>query len=471
MKKIFLSTFILCAFVLSSKAQTLFDQNCYYGITFDSSTTPNWGYGELVITDVEPHSPADKAGIKIGDIIMEINGKATYLRDNPTIASWLFDVHEPSVEFTIRNMNTYFGSYTLQRKCVNVNSVSERELSSIFSFYSLENSSQRRFTLPLKVESNPNADFADYHTFDIIEDPDASSIDKLIFENISNTLIAKGMIRSNEDPDLVVNIYYAYDKKDGKSNAERVTWRFDSEKKEMVKLPFFEYNNPQKETQASLVMEMGITFYDRKYINEGNLTQIWDCNINASKNYSFYDYVKIHIPLMLMQFPYATNKVIGAEYLIDFIDYNYTGIGFNADDLTTVRNIDEGSPAYEAGIMVGYVIRKINNKEFGHTKKSLSEAYLNFIKDTDKYRDASTVFKNAEGYNKCMYWDQTQYSNIAKAFRNNKYQTGFSYLFNFNRYVEEKPTDKITIELWDGMQNRLFNIVPERRSSVVIKAL
>lgn len=136
MKRLCFILFYLVLFGFSLNAQG-YDKNCYYGITFDISKNPNWGFGELVITDVEPNSPADKAGIKVNDIIMEINGKATYLRDNQTIASWLFDEPEPKVKFTIRNMSSYFKEYELNRLCVNVNSVSEKQLSEIYQFYSL----------------------------------------------------------------------------------------------------------------------------------------------------------------------------------------------------------------------------------------------------------------------------------------------------------------------------------------------
>ena len=480
MKKILFTIVLLSFSSLATRGQGLFDQNCYYGITFDTSITPNWGYGELVITDVEPHSPADKAGIKIGDIIMEINGKATYLRDNTTIASWLFDVYDPTINFTIRNMNTYFGEYTLKRKCVNTNSINEKELASIFSFYSLEDTNQRRFTLPISVESNPNTDFADYHTFDFAEDITASGVDKLFFQAISKELETKGMTRNSSDPDLVVSIYYTYEKnplhskpKDDKNIGEIGIWRYDSNKKAMVKLPVFEYNDAKKDLSASQIMEAGIIFYDRKYINKERLTPIWECSIKdyATENYPFDEYLKIHVPLMLMQFPYATNKVFGAEYLIDFCNYNYTGIYFNTDDLATIHHVEEGSPAYNSGIMVGHTIKKINNKEFNHTKESLSEAYKNFITDTEEYRDKATVFKNAQGYAQCMHWDRSQYLNIAKVFKNRKYQTHFSYLYSFNRYVEEKSNEKISIEFWDGVQNRIIGITPEKRSSIVVKAL
>jgi hypothetical protein len=60
---------------------------------------------------------------------MEINGQATYLRDNQTIANWLFDnKYDPEVKFTIRNMNTYFKEYPLMRKCIATNSVRRKTI-------------------------------------------------------------------------------------------------------------------------------------------------------------------------------------------------------------------------------------------------------------------------------------------------------------------------------------------------------
>ena len=123
-KRILLLLSIIAVSVTSILAQ-FSEKQCYYGITFEVSKNQNWGFGELVITDVEANSPAEQAGIKIGDIIMEINGKATYLRDNQTIASWLFDGLRPEVTFTIRNMGAYFKEYPLMRRCVAVNSLNE----------------------------------------------------------------------------------------------------------------------------------------------------------------------------------------------------------------------------------------------------------------------------------------------------------------------------------------------------------
>ena len=480
MKKFFFICLFLSAFSIHLKSQS-YDKNCYFGFTFEISKNTNWGYGELVITRVEPDSPAEKTGINVGDIIMEINGKATYLRDNQTIANWLFeDMYAPTVNFTIRNMNTYFKEYTLYRECIAINSVSEFQLSDIFSFYSLENTHQRIFSLPLHVEPNKDVDYTDYHTYDFYtSDKNVPAIDAHISALLEKELTAKGLVRDTNDPDIVVQAYYSYGpnpKFTGLNSTGRARgiWRYDSEKQQMVLLPIFNANDPDVDKNGQYIVEYGFSLYDRKYINAGKLTQIWDCNIKdyLSSSFSLSDYVKLHTPLMLKQFPYTTQKT-EAKYQIDFNRYNYTGIHFDADDLITVKDVDIDSPAYKAGIRAGYIIEKINNKKVEHTKENLSDAYKRFISETMVYRDQATKFTNAQGYTDCMYWHPAHYPEIAKEFSKPEYKTYFSYLYEFEKYVNNnsKAENIVYIEAWDGMQTRRFTVTPQIRKSIIIKAL
>jgi len=479
MKKLLFLCLLLGTVSVNLKSQS-YDKNCYFGFTFEVSKNPNWGYGELVITEVEPNSPAEKTGIKVDDIIMEINGKATYLRDNQTIASWLFgDMYAPTVKFTIRNMNTYFKEYTLNRECIATNSINERQISQIFSFYSLENTNQRSFTLPINVEPNKDVDFTDYHSFDIYSDgKNVPAIDAQITALLEKDLLAKGLVRDTSDPDIVVQAYYSYGpnpKFTGLNNPNYApgTWRFDTDKQQMAYLAIFDPSESKKDIAGQYIVEYGFSFYDRKYIDTNKLTQIWDCNIKdyLSSSYSLADYVKLHTPLLLKQFPFTTKRSGEAKYRVDFSRYNYTGMHFDADDLVTVKDIDMESPAYEAGIRAGYVIKKINDKKLDYTKASLSEAYKRFISETMVYRDQTTRFTNAEGFKDCMFWNFVYYPDIAKEFDKSQYQTAFSYLYDFEKYINNRGSNKIQIEAWDGRQLRKFTITPQIRKSIVVKTL
>lgn len=476
MRILFLISFCLLAFSVDISSQ-VYDKNCYYGITFDVSKNPNWGFGELIITSVEPYSAAEKAGIKVDDIIMEINGKATYLRDNQTIASWLFDdMQNPVVKFTIRNMNTYFKEYTLNRKCVAVNSVSEQQLSEIFSFYSLENTTKRTFSLPLNVEARKDVDFTDYHSYDFVDSGNSvPAIDKQITTLLEKELQSKGLVRDTSNPDIVVQAYYSYSPNpkftglDSNPNVASGAWRYDVAKEKLVSLPIF---TSKGEAAAQYIVEYGFSFYDRKYIDASKLTQIWDCNIKdyLSTSLSLEDYVRFHTPLMLRQFPYSESKA-NAVYQVNANRYNYTGMYFDAEDLTTVSDVMEDSPAYKAGIRPGYIVRRINGNKFEHTKESLSEGYKRFISETMVYRNPATRFTNADGYADCMFWEVGYYPDIVKEFAKPVFQTHFSYLYSFERYINDKGDNRITVEAWDGMQKRIFRIVPEIRNTVIVKVL
>lgn len=477
MKQIFLFCLLLL-FSVSALTAQIYNKNCIYGITFEFSKNPSWGFGELVITEVEPNSGAALAGIQVGDIIMEINGKATYLRDNQTIAEWLFDEFDPQVRFTIRNVSTYFKEYTIDRKCININAISEKSLSEIYSFYSLEDTNHQKFSLPLTLTPNKDVNYTDYASYDFSQArSDNPQLDDSINAIIDKELQRRGMIRNTTNPDIIVQPYYFYYQNPKYSKADTlnlatVSWRFDTQSQKMVKVPALGKVANGETTQAKSIVELGITFYDRKYIDSTKMTQIWECTIRdyLSEDYPLLKYVSLHSPLLLKQYPYSVSK---AEYGYDvqFNKYNYTGIYFDSNDLTVIRDVVPDSPAIKAGIREGYIIKKINGKEIKYTWDSLSEGYKIFIKETMKYRDNSTRFTNAEGYPDCMFWKTDSYKQIAKEFDKTVYQSLFSYLYDFRPYVNNKNNGQIVFEIWDGMQSRIFNITPEIRQSVIIKAL
>ena len=86
MKKIIFSFLSLVA-IVAIHAQTSIE-TCNLGFSFEISSNSNWGEHEPVIRSIVPGSPAAKAGLKINDIIMEVNGKGTYLKPYSTIMSW-----------------------------------------------------------------------------------------------------------------------------------------------------------------------------------------------------------------------------------------------------------------------------------------------------------------------------------------------------------------------------------------------
>lgn len=475
MKKVIAGIILLFLFTTNIVSQ-IYDKHCYYGISFDISDNRNWGYGELIITDVEPHSPAEAAGLKVNDIIMEINGKATYLRDNATIASWLFDNPNPVVTFTIRNIDTYFKEYTLERQCITVNSVDERFLSTAFSFYSLENSRQQNFTLPLQVTTHKEADFTDYHTFGFYDDgSDVPDIDIRLKGILEKALIEKGLKKDNESPDIWISLYYEWTQNPlftglNQTGKRPSTARYNISKQRMVNLPIFDPKKEDVNTNAQYIAKIGFTFYENKYIDPTKFTQLWECSIEdyLADNYTLEEYARVHIPLILMQYPYSTTKN-KADYHVFYNKYNYTGMHFDADEPNKVNDVDVNSPAYNAGIRPGYYINKIDGKNTKLSKEQITEGYRKFYQDTEKFRDKNSKFIGPEEYANCMFWDRGYYSEIAKYFKKREYNTAYSYIFDFAEYVNPDYKGRMTIEAWDGIQKRIFYVEPIIRESTTIK--
>ncbi|HBK32145.1 MAG TPA: hypothetical protein DDZ78_11095 [Porphyromonadaceae bacterium] len=119
-------TFLLFALAITSVAQSV-SQSCDLGFTFEISNNPNWGQNEPVIIGVTPGSPAERAGLSINDIILEVNGNGTYLKPRQTIMSW-FGMDDQSMTISIRNLTTTFKTLTVSKHCRNQNAISEAQL-------------------------------------------------------------------------------------------------------------------------------------------------------------------------------------------------------------------------------------------------------------------------------------------------------------------------------------------------------
>jgi len=483
MKKINLILLFITSAILSIQAQftdaSQSNKICDFGITFEISSNPGWGYGEPVVLTVQPFSEAEKAGIKVGDVIMEVNGTATYLRNYLTISNWLQDSRNPEIRLTIRNIDTYFKEYTIQRQCRDVNSMSEYSLATAYSFYSLENTSQRAFTLPLRVDPNLNADFSDYHTFDFIDEgTNVPEMDFYINDQIEKALLSRGLRRDRNDPDLIVQTYYTYQpnvKYDVTTNSRNTkTWRYDTYAKGMVQVPILSAEDPNAELKGQFVLELGVRIFDKKYIDENNLTQIWDCKAREflTDQMSLEEYTKMHASLILMQFPYSSPKT-NAKYVVEFKTFNYTGMNFDMKDLQTITDVDASSPAYQAGIRRGDVVEKINGISFNYSVEELDNGYRRFLIETMPLRDRRTRFIDANGFPDCMYWERSKYQEVAAAFRKEAiYTPSFSYLYAFEPYVSGAPTSSISINLLTrNGERRTVNIAPQIQRSIVVRAL
>lgn len=470
MKHLF-STLLLVAAIFSLNAQTNTETN-NLGVTFEISNNPNWGYGEPVVLSVENDSPAQKAGIKSGDIIMEINGEATYLKNYQTIASWLYGSKDSYVKFTVRNLNSYFKEYELPSAPRPMNSISESDIASSFSFYSLEDVQDRAFVLPLKVTPNRKIDYSDYHTFNFVVDPNAPRVDSYINSQIEKALTERGLKRVTTEPDILIQTFYNYQANPkysyARRNGKNTTWRYDVFEEQMISLPILSGDDRDADLNGESILEFGIRFLEQKYVNPKAPTQIWEGVVKEyiTGDLSLEEYVRLHTPLILMQYPYSVDKTT-CRYVAKFKRYNYTGMFFDMRDMRTVVSVDSESPASLAGIRAGYVLDKIGNVKMNNSKDELMAGYKRFIIETMKYRNQATRFTDANGYRDCMYWQKKSYDDVRNAITKSIYAAQFSYLFSFEKYISTDGGRSLQVE----SRGSSYRVVPEIRSSVSLRAM
>ncbi|SCD20740.1 hypothetical protein PSM36_1930 [Proteiniphilum saccharofermentans] len=460
--------------IISVFTGRLFAQNsditCSLGFTFEISDDKSWGYKEPVIVDITPGSPAEKAGLKLNDIILSVNQNGTYLKSYQTIMSW-FNQDPHTMHLGIRNFRHAFKEITIEKDCRHANAISEAQLAPVFSFYSLEDVQDRRFLIPVKTTVNENALFHNYRTFAFSpSDENTRHLDERINAIFIRALGDVGLRYDPSDPDFIIQTYYSYEsnpmyKPDSPTyGSYQPVWRFDTRSNRMVKLPLYNPSEAVRVDDIAYNLEFGYRFYDRKFLEAGDLMLIWESEVRErlSSHYDLIDYLEMNLPLLLQKFPNPGNKSFGT-YHVSYLKYNYTGIGYNMNDLKTVVSVDPGSPAAKAGVLPGDVVVNIQGQNFDHTSSQmLTEGYRRFIAETMSLRDKNSRYTDSNGFKDCMFWDVAQYNAVSAAIANNRrYKSAFSYLFNFNQYIDwSTPVSINIIVLRDGNEMN-FAVTPQ----------
>ena len=458
---VFLLTFLSSCLIAFSQTEP--KMVCQYGFTFEISTQKNWGYLQPVVTSVIPNTSADAAGIRTDDIIEKIGDKPTAGENIETIMSRLQESNE-QIQLTVSNLKGSNQSRTLDRYCYYNTSLSERDLASVYSFYSLEDVQTHAFTCPFKTLVNQENNLILYTTFGFAApDPENQALDRTINAVIRKSLEQKGLKYSDKNPDLIVQTHYSHTPNPNFRNSLNVdkypvACRYNVNTKSMENLPIY-YNPLIQTNQAKYFLKLGIQLIDNKKKNKN--TVVWECEANEflKSDYSIADYAEFHIPMMFMQYPYPKSTEV-APFYYSRSRYNYTGIHYNMDNLNEVTEVDPSSPAEKAGIQPGDIIEKINGIKFVSKAKKADNNYKQFIYKTLPFRDPTTQFTNAEGFTRCMYWDKMQYAQIQDEFRKPEYSTVFSYLFYFQPYINLSGTNIVDFSIVRDRQKETVKVKP-----------
>jgi len=461
MKKIVvLLIFLISCFVAFS--QTAPKTVCQFGFTFEISMQKNWGYLQPVVTSVTPNTSADAAGLRVNDIIEKIGDKPTAGENIETITDWL-QSSDDRIPLTVSSLRESHQNRLLGKYCYLNNSLKERDLASVYSFYSLEDVQTRSFTCPFKTSVNPESNLISYATFGFAApDPANQTLEKNINAVIRKNLEQKGLKYSEKNPDLIVRTHYSYTANPNFRSASTtdkfpIVCRYNMNTKTMENLPIY-YNPLIHTNQAKIFLQLGIQLIDNK---KSKNTTVWECEANEllQSDYPLADYAEFHVPLMLMQYPYPKSTET-AQFYYSRSKYNYTGIHYNMDNLKEITEVEPSSPAAKAEIQAGDIIEKINGVKFVSNPKTADNNYKQFIYKTLSFRDQSTQFTNAEGFTRCMYWDKMKYALIQDEFKKPEFSTAFSYLFYFQPYINLSETNIVTFSIRRDKQRAEIKVKP-----------
>lgn len=473
MRKIILFLALLAAIHTTGNSQQKNETICRLGFDYDISQSRNWGYNQLVVTKVYPYSSAELAGLKKFDIIDTINGIDVRTISDGEIEQLLNPAGQSEVVMTVKNLAHDSRQILIKKDCKKSLSISEDQLASAFSMYSLETTKEVDFTCPFKTTvTKDTVSFSQFKTFAFSPiDENNRELEEEINENIKNELTKKGMTVDVVQPDILIQTYYYFDKNPNYVGTNKIVvkkeavYRYNLAHNKVEKFPFLASNT--SESEAEYLLQFGIRLIDQK-IQPGRV--LWECESNELMEtaYSLNDYAQAHTPLMFMQYPYVKYS-LNVPYHINMKSYNYTGISYDINRLELISEVKRNSPAYEVGIRAKDVVEKIGRNKMGYTSEEFSKAYKQFITKTLSYRDPKTIFTDSNGFKYCMLWDVFKYPQVADAINEPDNLGAFSYLYFFTPYINPTGNNACTFVIRRGKEKKEVVIRPTIHTETTIE--
>ncbi|OAV70224.1 hypothetical protein Barb4_01498 [Bacteroidales bacterium Barb4] len=469
---------VIVSAVLFFVSAACFAQNggniiCRLGFVYEISRSANWGMGKPVVGHVVPYSSAELAGIVQGDVIEAIDGIPAASVSEGEIAQLLNLAENNEVLLTVRSLGTQERQARVRKECKRVNVISEDQLASAFNMYSLETTAERQFACPFKVTvTTDSVDFGNFFTYII---PPSNRDDReqaaVVNNYLDKELTRKGLTATANNPDILVQTSFFLNRNPNFKGTNRLLidkpqiFRYDFSRNGMEAVPFL--SPLTVESEAEYILQLRIRLIDQKLV-PGRI--LWECEANELLDgpYRIEDYARIHVPLMCVQYPYVkfTRNI---PFTVGKKSYNYTGIQYDIDRMERIASVDRNSPAYAAGVRAGDVIERIGNQRMNHTAEEFSAAYKRFITQTMKYRDPKTLFTDANGFKRCMYWDTSKYAEVSDAVDEAAFISAFSYLYSFTPYMNQSGNNVCVFRIKRGREKMDVTIRPIVRSEITVE--
>lgn len=466
MKKIITKSLLLLGIALQGGAMLLAgNEVCRVGFQFQISHLPAWGASQPVVTSIAPFGPADRSGLRVGDIIESIDGVPTLNLTGKQIHQ-LLHTRQAQHILQISNFGRQKKTYLLGRDCKLAHSVTERELAELFALYSLEDASSQRIAYPFTYQQASTFRLDQVRTFAFApSSPATQGIDQALNTLIRKALVATGLEESHDSPDLLISTYYQLSPVEPTakpSDEMPFGWRYDPQHRDLKPLPVL----PSQSPLATYKLSLGIVAQ-----NPQTQKAVWSCEANESlgADMSIPEYAAYSIPIMLQGFPLAPNT-LAPSWTFQTLRYHYTGLVYDKATLRRVIDVEYGSPAMSAGILPGDIIKSINGIELDHPSlDDLLTAYYTFAERSEKYRDKDLPAMHVPMANlQSRYWAPRHYDAIATMLLRDRSDAAFSYLFSFRPYINPERLDVLVFEVERRGEVYRVPIRPEKRDESTI---
>lgn len=430
---------------------------CDVGFLYEISYQESWGDSYAVVAEVMPGGPAQRAGLKVGDVLLTVNGKSTRAINEEALTAMLLDPREEQVQVTIARLGMPEHQLKLRKECRPVRALSESLLASSFSMYSLEDVNSRRFVMPFTYSLPTKEDFLQYRTFSF-EKSQLNGVE----QEVAKELTKKGLRQVPTGGDLLVQVRHVVEQNPSfrpgaveDVNRDLRNYRASAVTGGIEEFPFLSINSPSFSGSHQLVVEVEL-------LKGSTRDKVWGvvAREKLNQSYSTQEYARAFMPLILANFP-KMRYVMNPIFVLHQNTYRYTGIYYDADDLQLVAWVDEGSPAAKAGIQPGDRVVAINGLPLDKSVKKMTEAYKSFIAETWEYRNPETVHPSEGGLSNSMYWRVDKYLSVADAIQNPKYMAVFSYLFSHRTYVNSPIVKQLVFDVRRGDEEVALFVTPE----------
>lgn len=433
---------------------------CGVGFLYLISYQPNWSDSKAIVAEVMPGTPADKAGIKVGDILETVNGFKTQELSEEELTALLLNPTEGTVHLTISNFGYKDKPIEIRKNCVSVDAISEEVMARSFNLYSLEDVTERRFTMPFTYNLPAEVDFIKYTSFSM------NTAKRLTAEeqSVKAALSRKGLKYMEKGGDLLVTVRSKVEENPNyRAGAESdvevgmKNYRFNIEKHDMEVYPFLSINAPSFVGTHRLLVEVDI-------FDSATNTKIWSATARErlNKEYSTGRYMENFAGFMMSNFPFV-RYLMNPTFVMHKNTYRSIGLYFDANDLQRILWVEKNSPAEKAGIQAGDRIITINGLPLDKSAKVMTDSYFSFVKRSMKLRDEETRYPSKDGVKNNQYWRMDKYNEVAKVMQEAKYKSAFSYLFSHRSYVHTPVIEDIVVEVKRGESTEAIRIKPELR--------